>query len=622
MRVAGAQPLDRALDDGRGRVDRGISDTENDDILAAIARGDSLVVSNPGVRAVAANPADQCGKTHVLGLLKPCGWQVALHITVRRRRGRIMDTPASTVGQYVAQLLAANGIDTVFGIPGVHTIELYRGFAASGLRHVLVRHEQGAGFAADGYARLSGRPAAAFVISGPGVTNILTAAAQAYSDSVPMLIIASSPVRASLGSKWGVLHELTDQRALVGAMLDTARAADSAEAVGAQLRIALASVRAPRARPAYLQIPLDVLAQPTSLRAERFEDTRLPLQPQAAELASARALLAGARRPLIIAGGGARAAAAPLRRLIEALDGFLVSTTAGKGLLPELHPANLGVSLPYPETQQLVADADVVLAVGTEISETDVYTSTRLPMSGKLIRIDVDPDKLSDHYGAAVRIAGDAALSLSALAEGLEPRAGWRSAGEDARAHRARLEERFDASTRARLRALQALRSALPADAVIFSDMTQLAYLGNYAFAADRPGSWFHPCGYGTLGYALPAALGAKIAAPARPIVALAGDFGLQFTLHELMSAVELQLSLPILVWNNAALGQIRDDMIAAGIEPAAVVARNPDFVALAAACGASGAQVRSPAALAQQLRAALTRRGPTLIEAPESAFL
>src|SRR3984893_10556755 len=157
------------------------------------------------------------------------------------------------IGGYLVELLAHNDIDTVFGIPGVHNLELYRGLTATpAMRHVLVRHEQGAGFAADGYARLSGRPAAAFVISGPGVTNILTAAAQAYSDSVPMLIIASSPVRASLGSKWGVLHELTDQRALVGAMLDTARAADSAEAVGAQLRIALASVRAPRARPAYL----------------------------------------------------------------------------------------------------------------------------------------------------------------------------------------------------------------------------------------------------------------------------------------------------------------------------------------------------------------------------------
>src|SRR6202043_678632 len=155
------------------------------------------------------------------------------------------------VGGYLVELLAANGIDTVFGIPGVHNLELYRGLTASNLHHVLVRHEQGAGFAADGYARISGRPAAAFVISGPGVTNILTAAAQAYSDSVPMLIIASTPVRASLGGKWGVLHELNDQRALVAALLDTARTAGSAEAVGAELRIALAALRAPRARPAY-----------------------------------------------------------------------------------------------------------------------------------------------------------------------------------------------------------------------------------------------------------------------------------------------------------------------------------------------------------------------------------
>src|ERR1700685_3137261 len=119
-----------------------------------------------------------------------------------------MNTTPSTIGSYVAQLLAANGVDTVFGIPGVHTIELYRGFEASGLRHVLVRHEQGAGFAADGYARASGRPSAVFLISGPGVSNVLTAAAQAYSDSVPMLIIASSPLRAALGHPWGVLHEL------------------------------------------------------------------------------------------------------------------------------------------------------------------------------------------------------------------------------------------------------------------------------------------------------------------------------------------------------------------------------------------------------------------------------
>src|SRR6202042_707033 len=180
------------------------------------------------------------------------------------------------VGGYLVELLAKNDIDTVFGIPGVHNLELYRGLTATNLRHVLVRHEQAAGFAADGYARLSGRPAAAFVISGPGVTNILTAAAQAYSDSVPMLIIASTPVRASLGQKWGVLHELPEQRALVAAVLDTALTAGSAEDVRDKLRIALAACRAGRPRPAYLQIPLDLLAEPTTLRAERFDSAGEP----------------------------------------------------------------------------------------------------------------------------------------------------------------------------------------------------------------------------------------------------------------------------------------------------------------------------------------------------------
>jgi len=533
-----------------------------------------------------------------------------------------MNTTRSTIGRYVAQLVAANGIDTVFGIPGVHTLELYRGLAASGLRHVLVRHEQAAGFAADGYARVRRRPAAAFVISGPGVTNILTAAAQAYSDSVPMLIVASTPVRASLGKRWGVLHELPEQRSLVAAVLDTARSADSAEDIRDQLRVAFASFRVGRPRPAYLQIPLDLLAQTTTLRAERFDDACLLPQPQPGQIDQARALLASARRPLIIAGGGARAAAHELRQLIEALDGFLVSTAAGKGTLPEAHPANLGASLPYPETQELIAKADVILAVGTELSETDVYTAMQLPMAGQLIRIDIDPAKLSDQYAAVVRIWGDAATTLAAIGKGFKPRSGWRGLEGDSKVHRLRLEQRFDAHTLARMRALQALCEALPADAVVFSDMTQIAYLGNYAFPADVPGTWFHPSGYGTLGYALPAALGAKIAAPERAIVALVGDFGLQFTLHELMTAVEIDLSLPIVVWNNGALGQIRDDMIAAGIEPVAVVARNPNFPALAAACGASGIQVASPALLTQAVRAALQRRGPTLIEVLASEFL
>ena len=532
------------------------------------------------------------------------------------------------IGAYLVELLGKNDIDTVFGIPGVHNLELYRGLTASNLRHVLVRHEQGAGFAADGFARLSGRPAAAFVISGPGLTNILTAAAQAYSDSVPLLVVASAPVRTSFHKRWGVLHELYDQAALAAGVFGVARSAHSAEDVRDHLRLCLASLRSGRPRPAYLEIPLDVLAQTTTLEAQRFEST--PLLPEAGpeRIAAAVRLLAQSARPLVIAGGGACHAGAELRRLVETLDCPLVTTAAGKGVLADSHPANFGASLPYPSIQRLIADADVVLAVGTELGETDIYSTTRLPLGGLLIRVDIDPVKLSDQYAADVCLWSDARSALQSINQSLaarpqdaQARTGWRTEIGGAAKFRAEIDDGLDAKARAQSSALRAIKSALPWDGAVFSDMTQIAYLGNYAYPVDNPGQWFHPSGYGTLGFALPAALGAKISSPARVVVALAGDFGLQFTLPELMTAVETGLSLPIVVWNNSALGQIRDDMVAAGIPQLGVIGQNPDFVAIAHAYGAEGYRVHDPAALTDAVRTALSHAGPTLIEVVASSF-
>jgi 5-guanidino-2-oxopentanoate decarboxylase len=532
------------------------------------------------------------------------------------------------VGGYLVELLQKNDIDTVFGIPGVHNLELYRGLTSANLRHVLVRHEQGAGFAADGFARLSGRPATAFVISGPGLTNIMTAVAQAYSDSVPLLVVASAPVRASFGKRWGVLHELYDQAALAAGVFGVARSAHSAEDVRDHLRLCLASFRMGRPRPAYLEVPLDVLAETTTLEAHRFEGT--PLWPQASpeQIDAAVRLLAVAARPLIIAGGGARRAGAELHRLVEALDCPLVTTAAGKGVLAESHPANFGASLPYRPIQQLILDADVVLAVGTELGETDMYFTTKLPLGGLLIRVDVDPVKLSDQYAADVCIWSDAHAALHSINQALASRSedaaarsGWRTAAGGAAKYRAEIAAGLDSQAHAQWSALRAIKTALPWDGVVFSDMTQIAYLGNYAYPVENPGQWFHPSGYGTLGYALPAALGAKISSPARAVIALAGDFGLQFTLPELMTAVEAGLSLPIVVWNNSALGQIRDDMVAAGIAQLGVIGLNPDFVALAHAYGAEGYRVHDAAALTDAIRTALTQSGPTLIEVIASSF-
>jgi 5-guanidino-2-oxopentanoate decarboxylase len=531
-----------------------------------------------------------------------------------------MSAAQRTVGRYVTETLAANGVDTAFGIPGVHNIELYRGLKSAGVRHVLARHEQNAAFAADGFARVSGRVAAVLVISGPGLTNALTAIAQAASDSVPMLVIASTPVRASLGRHWGVLHELADQRAVAAAAAGLALHANSAEEVRAHLAAVFAYLGGARPRPAYLGIPLDLLAEATPLEPERFACSSAAPQPDAAALEAACALLESAQRPLIVAGGGAREAGAPLAELLAALDGYLVTTAAAKGVIRESHPANLGASLPYRATQGLLAAADVVVAVGTELAETDVYTTTRLSFPGRLIRIDIDASQLRNS-APDVAIHADSRAALELLARAVRGRRGWRSAAGNAHGKRLEVEAQINAHWRPALAAVRALRTAVPQDGVVFSDMTQIAYTGNYGFAADRPGSWFHPCGYGTLGFALPAAIGAKIAQPSRPVVALAGDFGVQFTLQELMTAVELQLPLPVVVWNNEALAQIRDDMLAAGIEPVGVAGRNPDFQAFASACGARGLRVRGPDALIQGVRAALQAGGPTLLEACDTDF-
>jgi 5-guanidino-2-oxopentanoate decarboxylase len=532
------------------------------------------------------------------------------------------------VGGYLVELLAANDIDTVFGIPGVHNLELYRGLTATSMRHVLVRHEQGAGFAADGFARLSGRPAAAFVISGPGLTNIMTAVAQAYSDSVPLLVVAAAPVRASFTKQWGVLHELYDQAALAAGVFGIARTAGSAEDVRDHLRLCLASFRTGRPRPAYLEIPLDVLAETTTLEAHRFEITTQLPQASPDQLDAAVRLLAVAARPLIIAGGGARRAGAELHRLVELLDCPLVTTAAGKGVLAESHPANFGTSLPYRPIQQLIFDADVVLAVGTELGETDMYFTTKLPLGGLLIRVDVDPVKLWDQYAADVCVWSDARSALHSINQGLAgrsndaaARSGWRTAIGGAAKFRSEIDASLDSKARAQWSALRAIKTALPWDGVVFSDMTQIAYLGNYAYPVENPGQWFHPSGYGTLGFALPAALGAKISSPARAVIALAGDFGLQFTVTELMTAVEAGLSLPIVVWNNSALGQIRDDMVAAGIPQLGVIGRNPDFVALGRAYGAESYRVHDAAALTEAIRTALNHAGPTLIEVIAADF-
>ncbi|MHC6227450.1 5-guanidino-2-oxopentanoate decarboxylase [Pseudomonas sp. X10] len=527
------------------------------------------------------------------------------------------DNTELTAGQALVRLLANYGVDTVFGIPGVHTLELYRGLPGSGIRHVLTRHEQGAGFMADGYARVSGKPGVCFVITGPGVTNVATAIGQAHADSIPMLVISSVNHSASLGKGWGCLHETQDQRAMTAPITAFSALALSPEDLPELIARAWAVFDSERPRPVHISVPLDVLGAPVA--HDWSGDVRhRPGRglPDSASLEQAAARLAAARSPMIIAGGGAVEAAAQLQALATRLGAVCFSSVAGKGLFPVDSPLNAGATLCVEPGWELIAQADVVLAVGTEMADTDFWRE-RLPLTGELLRVDIDPRKFNDFYPCSLALQGDARQTLGALLEHLPDIPRDSSAACAAVA-------RLRSAVRAAHGPLQATHQAildrvaavLPDNAFISSDMTQLAYTGNYVFNSRAPRSWLHPTGYGTLGYGLPAGIGGMFASGDRPGLVLVGDGGFLYTAQELATAVEeLDRPLVVLLWNNDALGQIRDDMLGLDIEPIGVLPRNPDFAALGSAFGCHVAQPQDLDALQRELRAGFARNGVTLIE-------
>ncbi|MGB3417804.1 MAG: thiamine pyrophosphate-binding protein, partial [Mesorhizobium sp.] len=217
----------------------------------------------------------------------------------------------TTVGEALIHLLEAHGVDTVFGIPGVHTVELYRGLAASNIRHITPRHEQGAGFMADGYARASGRPGVAFVITGPGLTNTITAMGQARADSVPMLVISGVNATRTLGKGHGFLHELPDQRGMMEKVALFSQRITEATELPAALARAFSLFATARPGPVHIEIPIDVMALPADGLVAAPIDSARP-KAKAADIAEAARLADAAQRPLILAGGGARQAQAPL----------------------------------------------------------------------------------------------------------------------------------------------------------------------------------------------------------------------------------------------------------------------------------------------------------------------
>lgn len=522
-------------------------------------------------------------------------------------------TTNQSVGEALVDYLETKDVEVVFGIPGVHTVEMYRGLGTSSIRHVTPRHEQGAGFMADGYARASGKIGVTFIITGPGLTNILTPMAQARADSIPMLVVSSVNEEKTLGGGYGHLHELPDQHGLVSKVaLQSEHVSSSADLIPS-LDALFSYIGTARPGPLHVQVSLDVFGKV-------FESSNVALsknnERQLDEMAiqKARSLLNEAKRPVIIVGGGSINAEEHVKELATMLDAPIIQTINARGMFFK-HPLSVPACPSLDAIKTLISDADCILAIGTEIGATDfdIYNTGSLQKMENMIRIDIDPDGL-DRHSVEVAIRGRAEEAVPLLATNLNQKA---SSGVEraSRARQAALDE-LSPNYRDMIKMVETIRDTLP-NSVIVGDSTQFIYAANMYYGHDNPRGWFGSAtGYGTLGYAIPAAIGAAIGAPNNSVVAIMGDGGAQFTLPELMTAVDEQVNVIFLVYNNFAYGEIATSMEAKDVKVVGCYPTPPNFEGIAAAnympfvpCA------NTPEALAQALLENPDRVGPMMIE-------
>lgn len=527
---------------------------------------------------------------------------------------------SKSCGEALMHLLEKYGVTTVFGIPGEHTLELYRGIEKSNVRAVTPRNEQGASFMADGYARVTGEPGVCTIITGPGVTNASTGIGQAYADSIPMLVISSANDSPSLGKGWGRLHETTDLCAITRPITAFSTMVYDPAEIPELVAQAFTVFRSRRPRPVHIAIPLDVLEHRVEEDWQPYDIADLPI-PAPAAINRAADCLAESSSCIMIVGGGAQQASAEVTALAERLNVGVIASNAGKGVVADSNPLSLGGAIISPSIHEHLSKVEVVLAIGTELAEADSFIYD-LPINGKVIRIDIDPARFNDAFPAHIAIQGDAASACSQLLNALSDTEIPRSRSDvvaELDQLRAGQQAAYTDVERQHIRVLDILRSELADDTIIMGDIAQLVYTGTVAMQTLQPRTWFYPAGFGTLGCALPDAIGAKLALPDKNVIALVGDGGFMFTVNELATAVEEGLSIPIILWHNHSYAMIRDGMVKRDIPEIGVNPRAPDFVKLAEAFGCPGRNVDNEEAFKQALQDALEHAGPSIIIVTEN---
>lgn len=543
---------------------------------------------------------------------------LVLRPTAAQTEAALNPPPGRNGGDLVVETLAGLGATTVFGLPGQHALGVFDALRRSDLRYIGLRVENNAGFAADAYGRITGEAAPLLLSTGPGALTSLAALQEAAAASAPVLAISSQVPTAGLGGgRHGYLHELPDQSASFRGVVKSVHTVRTASQIPSAIAEAWKSALTVPHGPVWVEIPQDVLLAETILPVVTAMDAtpdELPPRPELTALAAR--LLANAARPAIIAGGGVvrSDASGKLRQLAERVQAPVVTTPGGKGAFPWTHPLSLQSWLEDRHTTDFLQDADVLLVVGSGLGELSSNYHTFKPR-GRVVQIEADLGKLeSNHPGLGIH--ADARLALQALLETVEPREDA-TAPERVRGVLDRVRERL-ASQELTLeqQVLTAVRRALPTNSPSFWDMTILAYWAWSAFDAMGPNRLHSAQGAGGLGYGFPAALGAAVADPTRPVLAVSGDGGALYSVAELATARQYDLDVTWLIVDDGGYGILREYMTDAFGEPTATELIRPDYVALAESFGVPGLRT-SPETLEQDLAKALTTPGPAVVVLP-----
>lgn len=516
-----------------------------------------------------------------------------------------------TGGEAIVQGLVAHGVDTVFGLPGAQIYGLFDGFAKAQLKVIGARHEQACGYMAFGYARASGKPGVFSVVPGPGVLNAGAALLTAFGCNEPVMCLTGQVPSAYLGKGRGHLHEMPDQLATLRSFIKWAERIEYPGNAPALVARAFQEMMSGRRGPVALEMPWEVFTQTAETGTAQKLDPIAPPAPDPDRVAAAAKLIAQSKTPMIFIGSGALEAGDEILELAEMIDAPVVAFRSGRGIVSNRHELGLTFAAAY----QLWPHTDLIIGIGTRMELPTTFRWPFRPEGLKSVRIDIDPAEMR-RFAPDAAIVSDSKAGARALADAVSKAGYSKTKGrrEEIRAATAKTQQDIQA-IQPQMSYLKILREVLPDDAIVTDELSQVGFASWYGFPIYQPRTFLTSGYQGTLGSGFPTALGAKVACPDKPVVAITGDGGFMFGVQELATAVQYNIGVVTLVFDNSAYGNVRRDQV--NLFDGRVVASdlvNPDFVKLAESFGVGAARVTSPDHFRPALEKALAAGGPQLI--------